>query len=303
MKVLYLGGVRELVSLAQEAGYSTLNDPDRYGLSLVLGGGEVKLLEHVNAYSIFASEGEISPITAILKVEDANGKTLEEFHEKRKKVLDTNVARMINSILSNNENRSFIFGERNNLVLPNRISAAKTGTTNDFRDAWTIGYTPSLVSGVWVGNNNNSEMNRGADGSVVAAPIWNEFMRRALELYPNESFKNYEFEKTGKAILDGELLGKTIKINKETGNIATENDDEENIEEVFITDHHSILYYVDKNNPLGDAPKNPENDSQFNLWENRILEWAKNKIRIITPILLIKLKIFMIQKINQFFNY
>jgi len=277
VKVLYLGGVRELVSLAQEAGYSTLNDPDRYGLSLVLGGGEVKLLEHVNAYSIFACEGEISPITAILKVEDANGKTLEEFHEKRKKVLDTNVARMINSILSNNENRSFIFGERNNLVLPNRISAAKTGTTNDFRDAWTIGYTPSLVSGVWVGNNNNSEMNRGADGSVVAAPIWNEFMRRALELYPNESFKNYEFEKTGKAILDGELLGKTIKINKETGNIATENDDEENIEEVFITDHHSILYYVDKNNPLGDAPKNPENDSQFNLWENRILEWAKKQ--------------------------
>lgn len=277
VKAIYLAGINTVISLAKEAGYTTLDDPDRYGLSLVLGGGEIKLLEHVNAYSIFAREGEINPVSGILKIEDNNGKILEEFQERKKNVLDPNVARMINSILSKNENRSFIFGENNTLVLSGRISAAKTGTTNNFKDAWTIGYTPSLVAGVWVGNNNNSEMSKGADGSVVAAPIWNEFMRKSLEGTPVESFKDPIIEKTNKSVLDGEQVGKTIKINKETGAIATENEDHENIEEIFFIEHHSILYYINKEDPLGSAPENPENDPQFKIWEERILEWAKKQ--------------------------
>jgi len=277
VKALYLAGVNNVIKLAQEAGYTTFTDPDKYGLSLVLGGAEVKLLEHVNAYSIFAREGEVNEITGILKVEDKDGNILEEYKENKKTVLDANIARMINSILSDNNNRSFIFGESNNLVLSGRTSAAKTGTTNDFKDAWTIGYTPSLVAGVWVGNNDSSEMNSGADGSVVAAPIWNEFMRNALAGTPNESFKEPVIEKTGKAILDGELIGQTIKINKETKEIATENTPEDLVEEVFVTDHHSILYYVNKDNPVGDIPSNPSDDPQFNLWENRVLEWAKKQ--------------------------
>lgn len=277
VKALYLAGINNVTNLAKEAGYTSLTDPEKYGLSLVLGGAEVKMIEHVNAYSIFAREGEINPIASILKIEDKNGKVLEEFQEKKRKVLDTNIARMINSILSDNSARSFIFGEKNNLVISGRNVAAKTGTTNNFKDAWTVGYTPSIITGVWVGNNNNSEMNKGADGSVVAAPIWNEFMRRALEGSPNEGFKEPEIKKTGKAIIDGDLIGRTIKINKEDGSIATENTPTELIEEVFFPEHHSILYYVDINDPLGSVPKKPENDPQFALWESRVLEWAKKQ--------------------------
>ncbi|PKM91217.1 hypothetical protein CVU82_04180 [Candidatus Falkowbacteria bacterium HGW-Falkowbacteria-1] len=277
VKALYLAGIKNVIALAGEAGYTTLTDPDNYGLSLVLGGAEVKLLEHVNAYSIFAREGDVSPTSIILKVEDKDGKKLEEFQERKKRVLDPNIAKMINSILSDNNARSFIFGEKNTLTIAGRPVAAKTGTTNNFRDAWTIGYTPSLVAGVWVGNNDNSEMKRGADGSVVAAPIWNEFMRNALKDSPIENFSQPEIKKTGKAIIDGDPIGKTIKINKETGSIATETTPTELIEEIFFADHHSILYYVDKDDPLGPVPTNPENDSQFKLWEDMVLEWAKKQ--------------------------
>ncbi len=277
VKAIYLAGIESVTKLAKEAGYTTLNNPDRYGLSLVLGGAEVKLLEHVNAYSVFAREGDINSITGILKIEDKNGNILEDFKEKKKNVLDANVARMINSILSDNAARSFVFGEKNNLTIGDRVVAAKTGTTNDFKDAWTVGYTPSLIAGVWVGNNNNKEMNRGADGSVVAAPIWNEFMRKSLEGSPKELFKEPEIEKSGKAIIDGELLGKIIKINKETGLIATESTPEDFIEEIFITEHHSILYYVDKEKPLESMPANPKKDPQFEIWEKQVLDWAKKQ--------------------------
>ncbi|MDD3711303.1 MAG: PBP1A family penicillin-binding protein [Patescibacteria group bacterium] len=283
VKAIYLAGVNNVINLAQEAGYTTLTDPDRYGLSLVLGGAEVKLLEHVNAYSIFAREGEVNPIAGILKIEDKNGNILEEFKENKRTVLDANIARMINSILSDNEARSFIFGEKNNLTINGRTVAAKTGTTNDFKDAWTVGYTPSLIAGVWVGNNDSKEMNRGADGSVIAAPIWNEFMRKSLEGTPNENFKEPEINKTGKGIIDGELVGRTIKINKENGEIATENTPEELIEEIFLTEHHSILFYVDINDPLGSVPKKPEQDPQFKIWEERVLEWAKEQDKNYNP--------------------
>jgi len=275
VKALYLAGINNVIKLAKEAGYTTLTDPDKYGLSLVLGGAEVKLLEHVNAYSIFAQEGKINNTTGILKIEDKNGNILEEYKQDTRKVLDSNIAKMINSILSDNNNRSFIFGEKNSLVLNNRTSAAKTGTTNEFKDAWTIGYTPSLVAGVWVGNSNGNEMKTGADGSVVAAPIWNAFMTKALSETPNESFNEPEIKETGKAILDGKLDTKIIKINKETKEIATDNTPIELIEEITVTDHHCILYYINKEDPLGDGPSNPESDYQFNLWENRIKEWAK----------------------------
>lgn len=289
VKAIYLAGINNVIKLAKDSGYTTLNDPDRYGLSLVLGGAEVKLLEHVNAYSVFAREGEISPISTILKIEDKDGKVLEEYKERKNKVLDSNVAKMINSILSDNGARSFVFGEQNNLVIIGRSIAAKTGTTNNFRDAWTIGYTPSLVAGVWVGNNDNTEMNKGADGSVVAAPIWNEFMKKSLEGTKNEGFNEPLIEKTGKAIIDGELNGKSIKINKSDGSIATENTYEELIEEIFFTDHHSILYYVDKDDPLGPIPNNPEKDPQFKIWEERVLNWAKNKDENYNPELINKI--------------
>ncbi len=277
VKALYLAGINNVIELAKEAGYTSLTNPDNYGLSLVLGGAEVKLLEHVNAYSIFAREGEISPVSVILKIENKDGKVLEEFQERKRKVLEPNIAKMINSTLSDNSARSFVFGERNNLTIEGRPVAAKTGTTNNFRDAWTIGYTPSLVAGVWVGNNNNTEMKRGADGSVVAAPIWNEFMRNALQKTAIENFSEPQIEKTGKAIIDGEQIGKIIKINKETGEIATETTAPELVEEIFFADHHSVLFYIDKDDPLGPIPSNPEKDPQFKLWEERVLDWARKQ--------------------------
>lgn len=277
VKTIYLAGINKVLDLADALGYTTLKDKDRFGLSLVLGGGEVKLLEHANAFSAFARDGEQSPITGILKIEGKGGKILEEYKDNKKTVIDGNVARMINDILTDNGARSFIFGANNKLTLSGRPVAAKTGTTNDYRDAWTMGYTPSLVTGVWVGNNDNTSMKRGADGSVIAAPIWNEYMKRVLGDTPVESFKKPDIPKTGKAVLDGSTGLETVKIDRASGLLATEFTPESFIEERPLNQPHCILYYVDKNNPRGDVPKNPATDPQFNLWESRVLAWAKKQ--------------------------
>ncbi|MFP4514898.1 MAG: penicillin-binding protein [Parcubacteria group bacterium] len=277
VKALYLSGVDNVLDLLNNSGYSTLEDKERFGLSLVLGGGEVKLLEHVNAYSVFAREGEIHPISIILKVEDKDGKTLEEFKEETKNVLSSNVAKMINSVLTDNDARAYAFGTNNPLYFPGRPVAAKTGTTNNYKDAWTIGYTPSLVTGVWAGNNDNREMKRGAGGSAVAAPIWNEYMKRVLGDTPIEEFKKPEIKETGKEIIDGTIdFSKTVKIDTASGFLATEFTPESFIEEKTFANYHSILYYVDKEHPLSERPTNPESDPQFNAWENAVQEWAKN---------------------------
>lgn len=285
VKAIYLAGIENVIALAKALGYTSLNDKDRFGLSLVLGGGEVKLLEHTNAYSAFAREGEIHAVTAILKVEDKNGKILEEFKDKKEKVFEANIARMINDIMSDNSARAYIFGEKNWLVLGNRPVAAKTGTTNDNRDAWTVGYTPSLVTGVWVGNNNNQEMKAGADGSVVAAPIWNAYMKKVLGDTPIEEFKKPEIKLTGKPVLDGNIEGGIkIKIDKASGLLATEKTPANFIEEKTFKQAHDILYYIKKDDPLGDAPQNPADDPQFQLWEDRVQKWAAtNSIATSSP--------------------
>jgi len=283
VKTLYLTGVNNVTDLAQKMGYSSLNEPDRYGLSLVLGGGEVKLLDHTSAYGIFAREGEYNPPVAILKVEDRKGKTLEEYQEnKEKNIMPAKIARLINDILSDNEARSYVFGAQNWLTLGSRPVAAKTGTTNDYRDAWTIGYTPSLVTGVWVGNNDNSEMKRGADGSKVAAPIWHDYMQRVLGDTPIEYFQKEEKVITGKAILDGIGAGEVkIKIDKISGLLATENTPPELIEEKTFRQPHSILYYCLKDDPRGEIPGENQTDPQFPIWEEAIKKWAeREKIKL-----------------------
>jgi 1A family penicillin-binding protein len=279
VKAIYLAGIDNVLDLADDLGYTTLKDRSRFGLSLVLGGGEVKLLEHTNAYSAFAREGKLHPITVILKIEDKDGKVIEEFKEKReKKVLEPMVARLINDILSDNAARAYAFGENNWLTLGSRPVAAKTGTTNDYRDAWTIGYTPSIVTGVWVGNNDNSPMKRGAAGGTVAAPIWHEYMDRVLGDTPIEYFKKAEIQKTGKPVLDGQIEGNIkVKIDRASGLLATEYTPESYIIEKTFTEPHCILYYINKDDPLGDPPKDPSADPQFELWENRVLEWAEKQ--------------------------
>ena len=144
------------IRTAKDLGISTLSPP--YGPSLVLGGWEVKLLEMVSAYGVFAAEGLRVPPVAILKIEDQQGNVIEENKKTPKRVLPSQACQLLNDILSDNEARAPMFGLRSALYFENYQVAAKTGTTQDYRDAWTIGYTPSLVVGVWVGNNDNSPM-------------------------------------------------------------------------------------------------------------------------------------------------
>lgn len=282
VKALYLAGLKNVINLAHSLGYSSLNE-DRVGLSLVLGGGEVRLLDHANAFSALARDGEVSTVSVILKVEDKDGKTLEEWQANKKNVLTSETARAITSILSDNNARTFIFGSRNNLTLGDRQVAVKTGTTNGFRDAWTIGYTPSLITGVWVGNTDNKEMSSGADGSVVAAPIWQTFMTRVLEGTPKEVFKQPVIKKTGKAVLDGEraVVGQ-MYLDSRTKMPASPNTPVEFLETKDLYDNHSILYYIDKNDPLGNLPSNPASDPQFAAWEEAIKRWTEKNFEFMS---------------------
>lgn len=275
VKMIYLAGINNVLDLADKLGYTTLKDRSRFGLSLVLGGGEVKLLEHANAFGAFAREGELHATTPILKVEDKDGKILEEYKEKKELVFEPQIARQITGILSDNSARAFIFGENNFLTLPDRPVAAKTGTTNDYKDAWTMGYTPSLVTGVWVGNNDFKSMKKGADGSVVAAPIWHDYMKRVLAGTAAESFNPPEQVVTGKPVLDGNVSGDLlVKLDRTSGLLASADTPASQIEEKTFRQIHSILYYVNKDDPRGPAPANPAADPQFELWENRVLAWA-----------------------------
>jgi len=281
VKTLYLTGINNVLSLAQKMGYTTLIDPSRYGLSLVLGGGEVKLLEHTAAFSIFAREGKKIPIISILKVQDNEGNILEQNDPELlipEQVIEPQIARLINDILSDNQSRAFIFGEKNFLTLPDRPVAAKTGTTNDFRDAWTIGYTPDLAAGVWIGNSRNETMGEKADGSTVAAPIWNEFMKQALVNTPPKTFNPPEPIMVNKPVLKGEMPGGDIvlKIDKASNKLATDLTPPSYLIEKTFKNYHSILHYVDKDDPQGPEPENPAADPQYSFWEQGIKNWLSS---------------------------
>lgn len=167
-----------LVAFAHRMGITDLNRED-YGLALTLGGGEVKLLDLANAYAIFANQGRrVTPI-AITKIVDHDGNVVFEAPApSQEQVISPEHAYLISSILSDNQARSPMFGSNSVLNLPFTV-AAKTGTTDDFRDNWTLGYTPDLAVGVWVGNPDNTEM-EGTSGLTGAAPIWAEFMQEAI---------------------------------------------------------------------------------------------------------------------------
>lgn len=278
VKALYLAGVYDVIDLANKFGYSTLTDPDRYGLSLVLGGAEVKLLDHVNAYATLGRDGVYKEPVAILEIKDSQGKVIEEnIENKGRRVIDKEYVRMINNILSDNASRAYVFGESNYLTLPGRPVATKTGTTNDYHDAWTIGFTPQIATGVWVGNSNNDAMKRGASGSVVAAPIWNGYMKKVTKDLPVEGFKTYEeLPECSKAMVCGELSGaEPVVIDTMSGKLATEYTPYTTREEKQFMEVHNILYYVNTNDPLGDPLDDPHNDPQFNLWEEPVRAWAE----------------------------
>ena len=183
VKTLQFVGVPAMMENARKMGIQSFQDPTKYGLALTLGGGEVRLLDHTAAYGVFANQGKYVAPVAILKVTDTNGKVLDEWiGPKPQQVIDPGRAYMITNILKDNDARAPAFGAFSPLRLT-RPAAVKTGTTDDFKDNWTMGYTSQLVVGVWVGNADNSQM-RGTTGITGAAPIWHDYMEYALGPLP-----------------------------------------------------------------------------------------------------------------------
>lgn len=194
VKTTAMVGIKDILKTANDMGISSLAPTDsnveKFGLSITLGGGEVRLMDLVQAYGVLATGGVRNDLVTILKVVDSNGKTIyEKKPQNGKKVLGEDVSFLVSHILLDNQARKEVFGENSFLVIPGHTVSAKTGTTDDKRDNWTVGYTPSVVVGVWVGNNDNSVMNpKLASGATGAAPIWYRIIREALKNKPNEEF-------------------------------------------------------------------------------------------------------------------
>lgn len=260
VKILYIAGIDSTIQTAKDFGISTLTDSSRYGLSLVLGGGEVKLIDMVGAYSVFSQDGVKHNQKIISKIENSQGELIESSSDYASQAIDPQYAQMINDVLSDNDARKPLYSSSFDLtVFSDRQVALKTGTTNDYKDAWTIGYTPYLAVGVWAGNNHQESMQKNAGSILAALPIWNAFMKEVLDKFPNETFtkmNEYSEEdlKNLKPMLNGNYFG-------ENGII------------------HNILFYIDKNNILdGNTPQNPGQDPQYINWEIPVQFWQKPKI-------------------------
>lgn len=277
VKTLYLAGVKDTIATARDLGITSLTDPDRYGLSLVLGGGEVSPLEITGAYGVFANDGVRNPTQSILRIEDKQGNVLEEFKESSKMVLESEVARNITSILSDNKARTPTFGPTSALYFPNKNVAVKTGTTNDYRDVWTVGYTPSLVVGMWAGNNDNTSITKGNSAAATVSLVWHAFMEDFLKNNPVEHFVEPTPEDL--TLLPAPLAGiwqggEKYIIDTASKKLATPNTPREMKQIIVVPEVHTILHWINKNNPRGPQPTNPKEDPQYKLWEQPVREWA-----------------------------
>ena len=264
VKAMYLAGLEETHDLARRMGISTLQDYRRYGLTLVLGGGEVSLLDITSAYATFARSGWRYPYNGIQEVRDGAGKVVFERQATGRQVIQPEIAHAITDMLADNVARTPAFGANSHLHFPGRAVAAKTGTTNNYVDAWIVGYTPTIAVGAWAGNNDNSSMERRVAGFIIA-PMWNEFMQEYFKRNPD----TYEFPKPPpidpelKPILRG-VIPTTQPTLTATGTTFTL---------VSQPIHRSILHWVDRNDPRGPEPSNPSRDSQYTRWEYGVTLW------------------------------
>jgi len=277
VKTMYLVGKDNVIDFAEKLGITTLKNRNRFGLSLVLGSGEVKLLEEVGAFAVFANDGVRNPITGISRITGPNGEERNFSKEKIGRVISEDVARKINSVLSDNEARSYVFGRYNPLFIPNQKVAAKTGTTQNFRDALTLGYTPSLAVGVWVGNNDGKLMKPGSLGSKVASPLWNKFMSEELKDKEMEEFPDYVKVKSDKLMITGNnpmKSGDKIYYNLHSGKRISErkamNKDPEDVRIAYKNKPHTLLFYVNKDNPLDESLEPDYEDKMLWRWEKAI---------------------------------
>ncbi len=284
IKTLYLTGITESINLARNMGIKSLADKDRYGLTLVLGGGEVSPLEITSAYSVFANEGIKNNHTSILKIENSLGEILEERSLRPERVLSAETANKISDILSDNIARTPAYGANSALYFKDRPVAVKTGTTNDYRDVWIIGYTPNLAVGAWAGNNSNKSIDKKVAGMVIA-PMWRAFMDAVINDFPVEYFNSPEPTSSEiKPVFRGVWQGyDSFTIDKISGKLATEFTPQETRQDVFIPNVHNILYWVNKADPHGEVPVNPAHDPQFDHWEYSVQKWLKTQY-LPTPI-------------------
>lgn len=278
VKTLYLVGKDKVLDTADSLGYTTLTNRDQYGLSLALGAGEVKLLEHTSAFATFAREGERHPTASILNVVDRQGNSLYEWSDASAQAVDKTAVQLLNNVLSDQSARAGFSA----LNISGRTIAAKTGTSQEFHDAWTEMYTPSFATGVWVGNNNNTAMDYLADGVIVAAPIANDYMSRILESLPDEKFNAPPTVSANKPVLRGEIGEKIEKVvDKNTKHIIPDEclaaypsayKETKEFKEV-----HTILHYLRRGDPLGSPPDNSADDPMYPSWEAAIQKWAEGQ--------------------------
>jgi len=284
VKTLALVGVPEALKTAKDLGITTLNQPDRYGLALVLGGGEVKPIEMAGAFAAFSDAGKYHQPTSILKIEDSRGKTLYEYkpNDNKFQAVDPQIAYQISNILDDDSARQMVFGSENALDFGDYHVSAKTGTTTDFHDAWTVGYSTQIATAVWVGNNDNSKMKTGADGSVIAAPIFHTYMANfsdnkddfvrpagiqeiTVEKFSNKLPSQYSRDlvkdifASWQVPTDRDDVNIILRVNKTNNLLATDSTPAELIEEKLFANIH---------NEWGPAWKEHPN------WEGPVRGWA-----------------------------
>jgi membrane peptidoglycan carboxypeptidase len=267
VKTLYLAGIKDSLKLAADMGLTTLNDPERYGLTLVLGGGEVRLLDMTHAYGVFANEGVKAEPRSILRIEDTNGNAISENQVQTKQVLDKNTTLMISDVLTDNVARTPLWGANSLVNFTERDVASKTGSTNNLRDAWLMGYTPNLAVGTWVGNNDNSPMGGGLSGLIVT-PMWREFFDFALTKIPDERFPQPQIDLSGvKPIIRGDYI--------DTDMILAQAQASSSLPDLtgLINNIHNILHFVNRDDPRGPNPSNPASDDAYENWEYAVQAW------------------------------
>ncbi len=275
VKTLYLAGIQDSIKLARDVGLSTLTDWRRYGLTLVLGGGEVRLLDMTGGYAVLANEGIKKPPRSILRVEDTDGTVLDEVEKEPEgqRVMDREAALEVSDILSDNVARTPLYGANSQLYFGDRDVAAKTGTTNDKRDAWIFGYTPNMVVGAWAGNNDNRSMNE--ISGLIISPLWRAFMDKALAKVPNESFPEpAPIPDDIKPVLRSN--GYVVDASSLVGNLP-DNADVASLLIAMYENTHSILHFVNKDDPRGPYPTNPASDPQYYLWEYGVTAWKNGQ--------------------------
>jgi len=280
VKMLKVNGITAMIATASAMGITTFSEPEKYGLSLTLGGGEVTMLEMAQAYGVFANNGYKINLHPILKVIDSHGKIIDSYSPPPspifgKKILPEGVAFIISDMLADNNARLMEFGPNSSLRIQDQAVSVKTGTTNDLRDNWTIGYTPDFVVASWVGNNDNTPMNNIASGITGAAPIWHDIMSYLLkgrsphpisrppgviqkkvcslsglippaDGIPNRCETRFEYFITGTEPLKVDPGIQKVRIDRTTQDLASPNqtDNTEEKDEVVVTDVTGQAYCV-----------------------------------------------------------